>query len=342
MARLSDRARKWLRLAPAVQTTTSPHRRGRVDHVVILDGTMSSLKPGCETNAGLAYKLLCEVSATRQMSIRYEQGVQWRTWRDAVAVAEGRGINEQIRRAYGFIASRYRPGDRIFLLGYSRGAYGVRSLAGVIDQVGLLRADCATVRNIRQVYRHYQNGPRRDVAVEFARLHCHHAVEVEMVGVWDTVKALGNRLPVIWRYSQGAHEFHSHRLGPHIRHGFHALAINETRQAYAPVLWRAAPDWQGVVEQVWFKGAHGDIGGHLGGDQAARPLANIPFVWMMEKLAGCGVDLPNDWRARFPCDVNAPSVGTFRGRNLLFILRKKRTIGANPSENIHPSVVSKR
>ena len=61
----------------------------------------------------------------------------------------GRGINRQIRRAYGYLASRYRPGDKIYLFGYSRGAYAVRSLAGVIDRIGLLRPEHATVRHIR-------------------------------------------------------------------------------------------------------------------------------------------------------------------------------------------------
>lgn len=336
--RLNNLIRKLLRLPPRVQTRTAPFKRGRVDHIVILDGTMSSLEPGLETNAGLAYRLLCEVSASAQMSIRYEQGVQWRTWRDAIAVAEGRGINRQIRRSYGFIASRYRPGDRIFLLGYSRGAYAVRSLAGVIDRMGLLRPESATERNIRDVYRHYQLDPDSATARAFAQHHCHPAVEVEMVGVWDTVKALGNPLPLIWRHAQARHAFHDTRLGATIRHGYHALALDETRQAYAPVLWTSRPEWKGVLEQVWFRGAHGDIGGQLGGHEAARPLANIPFVWMMEKLAGCGVELPAGWQSRFPQDVNAPSVGTFQGWGKFFVYRKKRLVGRDPSESIHPSV----
>ncbi len=340
--RLSETLRWLLRLPPRARTRTRPYKRGRVDHVVILDGTMSSLEPGNETNAGLAYRLLCEVAASAQVSIRYEPGVQWRSWRDAVAVAEGRGINRQIRRAYGFIASRYRTGDRIFLLGYSRGAYAVRSLAGVIDRVGLLRPEFATERNIRQVYRHYQIGPDTANARAFSETYCHDRVEIEMVGVWDTVKALGNRLPVMWRYSQSRHAFHTTRLGASIRHGFHALAIDETRRAYAPVLWSSEPGWPGVLEQVWFRGAHGDIGGQLGGYEAARPLANIPFVWMMDKLEGCGMRLPEGWQDRFPQDVNAPSVGTFSGWGKLFILRGRREIGRDPSESIHPSVAEYR
>ena len=308
--------------------------------MVILDGTMSSLDPGCETNAGMLYKLLCEVAPTRRLSLRYEAGIQWQSWRHSRDVIEGRGINRQIRRVYGFIASRYRPGDRIFLFGYSRGAYAVRSLAGVIDQVGLLRPEHATVRNIRQVYRHYQADTRGKACAVFRDRHCHAEMPViEMVGVWDTVKALGLRLPIIWRWTETPHRFHNHDLGPHIRHGFHAIARDETREAFAPVLWKTHDDWQGVVEQVWFRGSHGDVGGQLDGDDAARPLANIPLVWMLERAETCGLPLPDGWRARFPCDPDAASVGTMRGWGKFFIARRRRVIGLDPSESLHPTAI---
>ena len=335
--RLNETIRRWLRLPPKVQTATAPRIRGSVDHIVILDGTMSSLNPGEETNAGRVFRLLREVAPHSGVSMRYEQGVQWTRWRDVRDVIEGRGINRQIRRAYGFIASRYHPGDRIFLFGYSRGAYGVRSLAGIIDRVGLLRSEHATVRNIRQAYRHYELSPDSEVADTFAREYCHPNVEIEMIGVWDTVKSLGIRFPILWRYSHVKHAFHNHLLGDSVRHGFHALALDETRDAYAPVMWEQRPDWRGVLEQMWFRGSHGDIGGHLGGFEAARPLANIPLVWMLEKAEGCGIVLPEGWRDRFPCDPEAPAAGSLRGWGKMFVMRHKRTVGGDPSEQIHVS-----
>ncbi len=336
--RFVERIKGWLRLPPRVQTTTAPHRRGPIDHIVILDGTMSSLSPGQETNAGITYRLLSEVAGRSRASLRYEEGLQFLRWRDAMDVIEGRGIDQQIRRAYGFIASRYRPGDRIFLLGYSRGAFAVRSLAGVIDRVGLLRAEHATVRNIRQAYRHYEAEGSSAAVATFAEKLCHKEVEIEMVGVWDTVKALGIRVPLLWRYSQVEHGFHDHSLGDAIRHGYQALGMDETRQAYAPVMWESRDGWEGELEQVWFRGTHGDVGGHLGGFEPARPLANIPLVWMLEKAEGCGLQLPLGWRDRFEQDVNAPTVGTMRGWGKMFLSRKRRVIGADPSESIHPSV----
>ena len=324
---------------PGQRRGQSGYARSRepVTHVLILDGTMSSLVPGQESNAGRTYRLLAEQGGP-SLSVYYEAGLQWQDWRSAAGVIAGRGINRQIRRAYGYLASRYRPGDRIFLFGYSRGAYAVRSLAGAIDQVGLLRAEHATERNVMTAYRHYQATPGSDAAKAFRQAYCHPELRIEMVGVWDTVKALGIRLPVLWRWSEEAHAFHTHRLGRTIRRGYHALALDETREAFIPILWDCPPDFDGEVEQVWFRGAHGDIGGQLGGFEAARPLANIPLVWMLERAEACGLALPEGWRARFPTDPDAPSVGTWQGWGKLFLLRRRRVVGLDPSERLHESV----
>lgn len=336
---------KWSRLSLMLQTLfrrkmsePEPALRRRREpqiHVVIMDGTMSSLAQGLETNAGRAYRLIDEILPA--VSLYYEAGVQLTHWKNAPDVMMGRGINRQIRRAYGFLASRYRPGDKIFLMGYSRGAYAVRSLAGVIDRVGLLQASQATERNVQMAYRHYQIAPGSAAAQDFAQEFCHDNVEIEMIGVWDTVKALGVRLPLLWRWSEENHKFHNHTLGKSVKNGFHALAMDETRLAYTPVLWDSDNGWSGHVEQMWFKGTHTDVGGHLDGFEPARPLANIPLVWMMEKAEDCGLPLPEGWRGRFPQDAAAPSVGHWRGWAKIFLLRAKRRVGEDPSEYIHDS-----
>ncbi|MBC7137600.1 MAG: DUF2235 domain-containing protein [Defluviimonas sp.] len=343
--RLRDRLLNLLGLGPRVESTQRAAPAGpvrpRYDHVILLDGTMSSLEPGEETNVGLIWKLLRDMprdpAAAHQQMVHYEAGVQWQTWRRFGDVALGRGLDRQIRRAYGWLATRYRPGDRIFLIGYSRGAYAVRSLAGVIDGVGLLRHDEATERNIRQAFRHYELSPGSPAARTFAALTCHASAEVEMVGVFDTVKALGLRLPLLWMLTEPRHAFHSHQLGPAIRHGFQALALDETRAVFTPVMWTCPEGWTGRVEQMWFRGAHGDVGGQLGGFHAARGLSNIPLVWMLSEAERCGLMLPEGWRARFPMDPEAPSVGCWRGIGKLFILRSPRRVGADPSERLHPT-----
>ncbi|MFD0858660.1 DUF2235 domain-containing protein [Roseovarius aquimarinus] len=309
-------------------------RRGSVAHVVILDGTMSSLVPGEESNAGRIYRILSAERGTH-LNLYYEAGLQWQDWRGTLDVMMGRGLNRQIRRAYGHLASRYRPGDRIFLIGYSRGAYAVRSLAGAIERVGLLRAEEATERNVRLAWRHYRTPPGPEVLAAHRRARCHPGVPIEMVGVFDTVKALGLRLPLLWRWGAAAYAFHSAALGASVRHGYHALALDETRVAYRPVLWRSAPDTCEDVQQMWFRGAHGDVGGHLQGFEAARPLANIPLVWMLERGAAAGLPLPEGWRGVMDCDPEAPSVGTWRGWGWLFLLRARREVGRDPSEAVH-------
>ncbi|MCJ7872594.1 DUF2235 domain-containing protein [Phaeobacter sp. J2-8] len=336
LRRLHKQVAGWLaRKLRFKQTRTGP-RRGQRTHVILLDGTMSSLRDGQETNIGLIYKLLCD--APGDLSLYYEPGVQFPDWRAAYAVMTGKGINRQIRRAYGYLASRYRPGDRIFLIGYSRGAYAVRSLAGLIDRVGLVTARHSLERNVSQAWRHYETAPESDTARAFRAAYCHDTAPIEMVGVFDTVKALGLRFPVFWRMSGDRHAFHNHHLGATVRHGFHALAYDERRAAYAPVLWTVPEGWTGGVEQIWFRGSHGDIGGQLGGFEAARPLSNIPLVWMLGKAEGCGLMLPDGWRARFPTDPNAPSTGGWRGWSKLFVFRTGRRRMTDPSERLHPTL----
>ena len=315
-------------------------QRGQVTHVILLDGTMSSLRPGEESNIGLIYRLLSE-QAGANLSVFYEAGIQWRSWSRTHEVIMGRGINRQIRRAYGYLASRYRPGDRIYLFGYSRGAYAVRSLAGIIDRVGLVRSDAATERNIRQVYRHYETGGHSQAAHAFARLYCHDAPVVQMVGVFDTVKSLGLRFPLLWKITARHHEFHNHSLSRCVKAGYHALALSEARAVYAPVMWQSDAQWPGRLEQLWFPGCHGDVGGHLGGYTPARGLANIPLGWMLERAEAEGLHLPPDWQSRFETNPAAPSVGMWRGIGKIFLLRQKRVIGTDPSERLHESVVAR-
>ena len=343
MRRLPDWVWRFLKPGGRVETSVAPpprpaRERPVTTHVILLDGTMSTLDPGRETNIGRIYKLLRAMPSSARISVYYEAGVQWRTWRDTRDVAVGRGINRQIRRTYGWLASHYRPGDRIFLFGFSRGAYAVRSLAGIIDRVGLLRADSATERNVMLAYRYYQSDDRRPGEAVFRDKFCHPAVEVEMIGVFDTVKALGVRLPLVWRWSEKEHRFHNHHLSPVVRHGFHALARDETRAVYHPVLWDTGASPATRVEQVWFRGTHGDVGGHLNGYEPARPLANIPLVWMLDRAEAVGLPLPEGWQGTFPTDPAARSVGTWRGIGPMFLIRGRRRTGADPSERHHPTV----
>ncbi|WP_420396896.1 DUF2235 domain-containing protein [Nioella sp.] len=316
-----------------------PDVRPACTHVVLLDGTMSTLRRGQETNVGLTYRLLSELPQSANVMLYYEPGIQWRGVKRSVEVLAGVGINRQIKRAYLFLARNYHPGDRIFLMGYSRGAFAVRSLAGLIDKLGLLRPAQISEDALERLYCLYQEAPDSQQARAFRASRCHDRVRIEMVGVYDTVRALGLRWPLLWRLAPQTHEFHSHELGASTRHGRHALAMDETRDVYAPVMWTLPEGREGDVIQMWFRGTHGDVGGQLGDWQAARPLANIPLAWMLGEAEHCGLPLPPHWRSRYLTDPGAPSVGTMRGWSRIFVLRHKRRIGLDRSERVHPSAL---
>ncbi len=308
------------------------------NHVFIVDGTLSSLEPGCETNAGLTYKLLSGGGAGRMQTVSYNRGVHGRGFDGWFRAATGEGINDAILQGYAALASRYQPGDRIFLFGYSRGAYAVRSLAGMIGQLGLLRRRHALERRVRRAFQYYMAETISPAARAFTHRYCRRDVPIEAICVWDTVRALGLPYPILSRIHPMATEFHDHRLGAHVRAGFHALALDETRTAYSPEKWSPAPGWTGALEQLWFPGSHADVGGMVENRPAARPLANIPLVWMLSRAESRGLVLPEGWRTRFPTDPAAPMVGTNSGIGALFLIRRRRRFETGDGEDLHESV----
>lgn len=306
--------------------------------VFVCDGTLSSDRPGEESNAGQLHRLLAEIGQPRAQRWKYDRGVQGAGWRRWYNAASGEGVNLSIMRGYGFIARHYRPGDRIFLIGYSRGGYAARSLAGMIGRVGLLRRRYANERYVDLAFRFYEVGSNSPARRHFTRHRCYDGVPIEMLGVWDTVKSLGLPYPVLNRLAPMATEFHDDELGRHIRHGYQALAIDEDRSSFRPKLWQRSTDWRGRLEQAWFPGAHGDVGGEVHLRPAARPLANIPLNWLLRHAVRLGLMLPEGWEARFPEDPAAPMLGTRVGLGKLFLLRSPRRVGSADGETIHLSI----
>ncbi|MCG6110704.1 MAG: DUF2235 domain-containing protein [Paracoccus sp.] len=314
--------------------------RPPITHVVLMDGTFASLADGRRSSIGRIYRLLSGQLGPMppgRLRLHYGMGQQWTRWRTLPDLAMGRILETRITEAYGWLASSYNPGDRIFMLGYSRGAFAVRSLAGMISRIGLLRADAATERHIRLAWRYYHHGGTPQALAAFRRRRCHAEAPIRMVGCFDTVMALGLRLPLLWMLTEPRFRFHDAHLGQGIEHGFQALALDETRAAFAPLLWdddHAA----GRVEQMWFRGAHPDIGGQLSGFEFARPLANIPLVWMLDRAESVALPLPPDWRDLFPCDPTAPSIGSWRNWGKAFLARAPRLAGRTGTEALHPTV----
>jgi len=306
--------------------------------VVIIDGTLSRLVEGEETNAGLLYKLLSEMLPRTDLLVTYLPGIQGSGFRKWVNIAAGVGINLTIRAGYAALSRAYAPGDKILLFGFSRGAYAVRSLAGMIGRIGLLKSEHMTSRRAQRAFRHYEMNLNGAKSKAFNRAYCHKDIKIEMIGVWDTVKALGLPYPILTRIAPMATEFHDHRLGPAIVNAFQALALDETRDAYEPILWQCQKGWRGQVQQLWFPGTHSDVGGNIEGFQAARPLSNIPFHWMLDNAANCGLPLPDGWKTRFPTDPAAEMIGPYDGLSKLFLFRTPRKACNTPFDGLHISV----
>jgi len=309
------------------------------NHVFIIDGTLSRLDDdNCLTHAARLHAMLTGGGTLRRQTLGYDRGVQGAGLSKWVDAAIGRGFNDSVIAGYAALASRYRPGDRVFLFGYSRGAYAVRSIAGMIDRVGLLRREAALERRVKRAFRHYRDGDDTAETRAFRSAHCHARVDIACIGVWDTVKALGLPYPLLSRFFPMATEFHDGTLGRSVGAAYQALAADEDRTAYSPVLWERGA-WAGSLEQAWFPGAHGDIGGERNCLIPPIPLTNLGFVWMVERAARCGLLVPEGWRAAFPTDARAPMVGARTGINRLFLMRRPRS--ARPGHDgqaAHPSL----
>ncbi|NMI01831.1 phospholipase effector Tle1 domain-containing protein [Pseudonocardia acidicola] len=268
--------------------------------VVCCDGTWNTreqqtTRVPTPTNVVRLYNALDDVDGDGHEQVRYyHPGVGTDgSWIDRlVAGGLGVGLSHNIMSAYHWLAVHYRPGDRISVFGFSRGAYTVRSLAGMIATCGLLDlADADPAEAWRRVDRAYDVGyrpptDRRAGRGWAGRWPFHHGPEgapvaVHLVGVWDTVGALGipdtvGLIAVLNRDLR--HRFHDTTLSRSIRCGRHAVAMDETRGPFTPTLWTDPQPGQDVA-QVWFPGDHSDVGG--GHPQSG--LSDGALRWMIEE-----------------------------------------------------------
>ncbi|MXP65343.1 DUF2235 domain-containing protein [Roseomonas sp. M0104] len=262
--------------------------------VVCFDGTWNSADSRrAETNVARiarAVRANSETEGTPQLTL-YLRGVGSTgiALQKLLGGAIGEGLDENIRSGYMFLAQNYVPGDKIYLFGFSRGAFTARSLAGFIGGCGLLKRQ--KLGDLSSAWDYYhQADPRspQDFCARFCS-DCHLEVELAFLGVWDTVGALG--IPGTILNTLSAHEYQFHDTTPSriMKVGRHALAIDEHRDEFEPTLWTGSAPPGCDIRQVWFAGAHSDVGG---GYQDRR-LADIPLCWMAEEAANCGLKL--DW-----------------------------------------------
>jgi uncharacterized protein (DUF2235 family) len=227
--------------------------------------------------------------------------------------AFGAGVIARVVRGYTFVSRHYRPGDDVVIIGFSRGAYTARALAGLICSQGLLRQDppmdkeTAYTKGGQAWFRWRHAVASKDGSTHLASIAAHlaeivlHPIEaltrkemtagelapvdrVAAVGVWDTVGAMG--LP---EFKSGhrvdAFKFANRTLHPKVARGFHAVALDEMREDFTPTLWEPSDR----LEQVLFPGSHSDVGGGYPAKDRESGTSDGALAWMVARLAEVGV-----------------------------------------------------
>lgn len=203
--------------------------------------------------------------------------------------AIGFGLARDVSDAYTFVMNRFEPGDRIFLFGFSRGAYTVRAVAALINMYGLLPPgnDALVpyaIRLLVAINRKPQRDPKDDfsLAKEFSSTFSRREVRIHFLGVWDTVSSVGwisnpLRLPYTAR-------------NPIVDTIRHAVSIDERRAFFRTNLFEAIEPGNGHqqdLRQVWFAGVHSDVGG--GYKEEESGLSKIALQWMLDEAREKGL-----------------------------------------------------
>jgi uncharacterized protein (DUF2235 family) len=218
----------------------------------------------------------------------------------ATGGAFGRGIEDNIRDLYRFIVYNYEPGDELFFFGFSRGAFTVRTLAGFMYRIGLLEKDDDYF--VPDLYACYEKS-KGEGTPEWEQAHRkiqgkRPCPPVKMIGVWDTVGALGAPGLLGQILNRKKYTYHDVGLNCTIANAYHALAIDERRKPFKPTLWEKPVGWTGQLEQAWFPGVHSNVGGGYAPDG----LANEALHWIVEKAEALDLEVDSRYLGHFrPC-----------------------------------------
>jgi uncharacterized protein (DUF2235 family) len=197
--------------------------------------------------------------------------------------AIGRGLKDDVRDAYVFLMQNYEPGDRVFLFGFSRGAYTARVVAGILHMFGLIRRgnEPLVPYAVEMLAKHPDDETFR-IAADFKTTFSREC-DIHFVGVWDTVNSVG------WFWDPVKIPYAA--SNPSIAVGRHAIAIDERRAFFRTNLWRwrepNRPHGPRDVKQVWFPGVHCDVGG--GYPEAQSGLSKVALKWMVREAEGNGL-----------------------------------------------------
>jgi uncharacterized protein (DUF2235 family) len=281
--------------------------------IVCCDGTWNTADQAiagrpCPTNVTkFAVSIAAADSAGVRQRVYYHSGVGTSRWERLSGGAFGVGLSRNVFDAYHFLIDNYESGDWLYLLGFSRGAFTARSLAGLVRNSGILRRGNADrIDDAWALYRSSADKPSGVASTLFRRAYSDEP-RIRFIGVWDTVGALGIPVlgprwlkPIVARLNH-RWEFHDTKLSTRVDGAFHALAIDERRAAFAPALWHQQSGAGGQeLKQVWFTGVHCDIGGGY----PDTSLSDIALLWMAGRAREYGVEfLPGAFSRDGPAEM---------------------------------------
>lgn len=290
--------------------------------VLCSDGTGNKGGYGEDSNVYKTYKAVDVTSKNAHQYTFYDQGVgtdksdtNKNKYITALSGAFGFGFQQNVLHLYHSLARCYKPGDKIFLFGFSRGAATVRAFAGFLNACGLIDLEHAQtadefealVTEAMTCYRSEDKAKQLAFKQKYAITDPVHAPDgnliIHFIGVWDTVSALGfpsdfsMLLQGAGRFLDWAtdqvpawkHHFYDYELNNSILHAYHALAIDDERQTFRPKVWDETR-YSNYVEQVWFAGVHSNVGGGY----PRTGMSDVALVWMLEKAIAHGLVVYDD------------------------------------------------
>ena len=290
--------------------------------IVCSDGTGNSGGKGNGTNVWRVFEAVNRASTNPRQVAFYDDGVGTESFKPLKIAggAFGYGLARNVRQLYKEICRIYEPGDRLFYFGFSRGAFTVRTLMGWILSVGLINPQHArdnqeldqlvgdSYRAPRSFFRTYpqrlisskpSDRHKKKIASKLFDLTDNQKCALgHFIGVWDTVDAVGFPVAFVadaWNTLVYRFKFPDYKLSPFVRHARHALAIDDERKTFHPLLWDEAPDENKAdagmrsgqqLQQVWFSGMHSNIGGGYPQDG----MAYVSLTWMMDAARQAGLE----------------------------------------------------
>lgn len=315
---------------PSAETAT-----GR-NVVICCDGTSNEFG---RKNTNVVRLVQCLTRDTDAQSIYYDPGVGTlpdpnritrlgKRWTKTIGLAFGYGLTAKVMEAYAYLMEHWENNDRVFIFGFSRGAYTARVLAGLLHTFGLMPRGANNllpyvIKNYRELSdRSGQNQMRNleKTYAEFRRTFARPAsgpadqerhFPVHFLGVWDTVSTVG------WVWDPKSFRYTAYN--PSVTYARHAMAIDERRIFFRQnrlAIFRDHEEKAGTVGpkglrrqiECWFPGSHSDVGGgHLPEEDQLWPLS---FAWMLEEAQKAGLQVDAARRQAVFATITSPKIWT--------------------------------